>query len=446
MEQLIKIHLTIWLVCCSLCLSAQRHLSLEECTDIALKQSLQVKSDVLDLDKTSASIKQAYSALLPTIGINGAYQYSPQVQASVIPSETFGGTSGTFSAVKLGVPQTKSATAELNQNIYNPSAIIALKAAKVLLQGNKLQIKSSKEDLVYNVAATYYNIQSLLKQEEMTSQNLHNTQSLLDSTIAQFQAGLATQTDVDRLQVTHDNSEADLERLHNNKEKYYNLLKVLMNLPLNENILVNPIPENESPSLSTDNYNLAQKTNYLQILQNKQTAELEFKNIKSGYQPTISFFANYGVYGYYSNANPLNNINDKWYPTSTIGIKMKLTLFDGFNIKYQAKQKKIEISKLDVQAAQTLQQNQKEVADAMADLKSNMLTYQNQQRNLVLAQKVLADINLQYLSGIAKVSDVINATTDLQTAQNNFISAQINIKQAQISLKKAQGTLLPQSF
>jgi outer membrane protein TolC len=424
---------------------AQQTYSLEQCTQIALKQSLQLRADALDLDKTNASISQAYSALLPSISLNGSYQYAPQVQASVIPAETFGGQEGTYTAARLGVRQTKYATAELTQNLYNPSALIGLKAAKILVTGNQLQIRSSQEDLVYNVSATYYNIQSLMKQEELTKLNLQNTEALLQSTTDQLKAGLATQTDVDRLTVTRDNTLANLESLQNNKEKYYNLLKVLMNVPLSEPVTIDAFLENDVTVIQETSYEAKQKTNYLQLMQSKRVAELDYKNIKAGYLPTLSLFANYGLYGYNSTANPFENINGKFYPTSAVGIKLKVTVFDGFNIKYKARQRQMEINKLDVQAMQTLQQNEKDVADALADIRSNRVTYENQKRNLALAQKVMTDINQQYQSGLVKVSDVINTSNDLNTAQNNYVTALINIKQAEINLKKAQGTLLPQT-
>ena len=136
------------------------------------------------------------------------------------------------------------------------------------------------------------------------------------------------------------------------------------------------------------------------------------------------------------------NINNKFYPSSSIGLSLKVPIFDGFSVKYQAKQKDFEIKKFQVQAEQILQQNNKDVADAFADIKSNFITYQSQQRNLALAEKVMKDINQQYKSGLVKVSDVINSNTDLQTAQNNFVTALINIKQAELNLKKAQGNLL----
>ncbi|PWJ59475.1 outer membrane protein TolC [Dyadobacter jejuensis] len=424
-------------------LHAQRSYSLEECTNLALQQSLQLQADALDLEKTNASVQQAYSALLPNLNASGSYQYSPQVQTSVIPSETFGGPSGTYIPARLGVSQVKTATVSLTQNIYNASAVIGLKAAKVLVAGNQLQVRSSQEDLVYNVGATYYNIQSLDKQEELTLQRLENTEALLATTTQQLQAGLATQTDVDRLTVTRDNTKANLENLQNSKEKYYNLLKVLMNMPLEETVRVVPFQEDEVGAMPENGFDALEKTNYLQLLQNKKLMTLEYQNIKAGYKPIVSLYANYGYSGFQSDANPFKNINGKFYPASSIGLKFSVPIFDGFNIKYQAKQKQIELQKIDVQAKQILQNNEQEVANAHADLRSNLITYQSQKRNLALAQKVMADINQQYQSGIVRVSDVINTTAELQNAQTNFVTALINFKQAEMSLKKAQGTLLP---
>ena len=440
----LRLLLAFGLVGLSISARAQQTLTLQDCINKALDQSLQLKADNYDMGKTNAGIKQAYSALLPTISGSASYQYAFQVNASVIPAETFGGPAGTYSAAKLGVPQTKSGSISLNQNLYNASAMIGLKAAKVLVNLNKLQIESSKEDLVYNVSATYYNIQAIIKQAELTSKTLASTEALLQITQDQFKAGLATETDADRLTVTRDNTKANLQSLDNSKEKYHNLLKVLMNVALTENITVQSFTDNEADAalLQLPAYNPATKTNYLQVIENIKVANLQKQNIKAGLKPTLSLNASYGLSGYNNNADPFKNINSKFYPSSSVGLSLKVPIFDGFSVKYQAKQKDFEIKKYQVQAEQTMQQNNKDVADAYADIKSNFITYQNQQRNLALAEKVMKDINQQYKSGLVKVSDVINSNTDLQTAQSNFVTALINIKQAELNLKKAQGHLL----
>lgn len=428
---------------CGESVHAQQPMSLAQCTEIALNQSLQLKADAIDLEKTNASIKQAYSAVLPSVNINGSYQYAPQVQASIMPASTFGGAAGEYSALRMGVAQTKSATAELTQVIYNQSSFIALKSARVMIAGSQLQIRSSQEDLVYNVAATYYNIQSLQKRKVLNEQQLKNTESLLKSTAEQFKAGLATQTDVDRLTVSRDNAVATIASLENDLRKYYNQLKVLMNIPLDQPLQIEEFSDNEASVTSTEANTVKTRTNYLQLEYQKSVAELQYKNIRAGYLPTLSFFANYGYNGSYTDANPFKLINDRFYASSALGVRLKIPVFDGFSIKYQALQKELEIQKLEIQAEQTQQQNAQDAANALADYQSNLLTYENQKRNLELAQKVMADINQQYQSGIADVTDVINTSGDLQTAQNNYVSALINLKQAELNLRKAQGTLMP---
>jgi len=425
---------------------AQKPYTLQECIDTALQKSLQLKSDHLDLTKTQAAIGQAYSSLLPSVNASGSYQYYFKLQKQLIPADVFGGAAGKYQAASLSTPQSKSLSVQLNQSLFNASSLIALKAAKVTVNLNELQIRSSREDLVYNVSATYYNIQSIVKQQALVGNNLATNESLLKVTTDQFKAGLATQTDLDRLTVQRDNTRASLQNTSNSLEKQYNMLKLLMNVPLESDItVVQDDYDEESMALvnqqKTD-ADLTQKTNYRQVLENKKVADLQRRNIKAGYLPSLSLGANYGIAGYNSTANPLKNLNSTWYPSSYISLSLSIPIFDGFSKKYQIRQQEIAIRKYDVQAEQTLQQNRKDVADAYADLKSNYITLQNQKRNLALAQTVLADINTQYRGGLVKLTDAINSQSELETAQNNYINALINIRQAELDLKKANGTLL----
>lgn len=424
---------------------AQRTYTLQECIDTALQRSLQLKSDNYDLARTRAGIGEAYSSLLPSVNASGSYQYYFKLQKQLIPSDAFGGPAGKYQAASLSTPQSKSLGVQMNQALFNASSLIALKAAKVAVNLNELQIRSSKEDLVYNVSATYYNIQSILKQRALVQENLANDEALLGVTSDQLRAGLATQTDVDRLTVQRDNTSANLQNTSNSLEKQYNMLKLLMNVPLESNITVIQDDYNDEEALESQrkkDVDLTRKTNYQEVLENKKVADLQRRNIKAGYLPTLSLGANYGLAGYNSNANPFQNLNSTWYPSSYINLSLSIPIFDGFRKKYQIRQQEIAVRKYDVQAEQTLQQNRKDAADAYADLKSNYITLQSQKRNLTLAQKVLADINTQYKSGLVKLTDAINSQSELETAQNNYITALINIRQAELNLKKANGALL----
>lgn len=423
---------------------AQESCGLEYCVETALKNSLQLKSDNNTLAKYKASVGQVRSELLPRVNAVGTYQYSFDIQTQMIPAEMFGGLSGTYKEARLGVNQNKSGNLQASQTLYNAPLLISLKIAKATVNLECLQIQGTKEDLIYNVSATYYNIQSILKQEQLVENNLRSMNSLVEITDRLYKSGLATATDANRLTVSRDNTSANLRKLRNNKEKMYNLLKILMNIPIDSNIQIKEFQENKSslvePFLPVSNPML--KTNYLQVAQGKQIAEMQLKSIKSSYLPSLSFSGSYGYSAFYNNANPMKNLNDKWYKSSYIGVQLNIPVFDGFSKKYQIHQKKAEIKNYEIQGEQILQQNSKEMADAYADLKSNYTSLDTQKRSLELAQKVSDDINNQYKSGLVKMSEVINSQIELVTAQNNYVDALISIKQAELNLSKAAGTLM----
>ncbi|HLZ86251.1 MAG TPA: TolC family protein, partial [Puia sp.] len=271
--------------------TAQRPYTLQECIDTALQKSLQLKSDNYDLAKTQAGIGEAYSSLLPSVNASAGYQYYFQLQKQLIPADLFGGTAGKYTATSLSTAQSKSLGIQLNQTLFNASSLIALKAAKVAVNLNELQIRSSREDLVYNVSATYYNIQSILMQQAMVRKNLSIDESLVKVTADQLRAGLATQTDLDRLTVQRDNTRATLQNTSNSLEKQYNMLRLLMNVPLETDIAVLQEEYDEEEALASQqktDVDLTGKTNYRQVLENKKVADLQRRNIKAGYLPSLS--------------------------------------------------------------------------------------------------------------------------------------------------------------
>ncbi|MFT3738703.1 MAG: TolC family protein [Breznakibacter sp.] len=424
--------------------NAQKIYSLQSCIDTAMQKNLNIKAVQFDLEKSYAGVKQSVSNYLPNVNLSASYQYQFEIPTSILPADAFGGATDGYMAAQMGVEQSKSIAAQLNQNIFNMPALTGIKIARISGNLSALQIKSTKEDLVYNISTVYYNIQSIQKQIEFTTQTLSNTESLLKITEKQWKAGLATSTDQDRLTVSRDNTGANLESLQNSKVKLYNLLKLFMNVPLDRDISIEELNENDinlTLIINTD-FNPEAKTNIQQLNENEHMLALQRKSITTSYLPTISLIGNYQYAGYYYDVNPTKNINDKWYSSSYIGINLSLPVFDGLNRHQQIRQKNFEIEKTKVQKQQLILQNQKEVFDANADLKSNYLTFMNQQRNLSLAQKVMDDINTQYNSGLVRITDVINTETELKSAQNNYVNALINFKKAELDVKKAQGQLI----
>jgi len=70
-----KILLLLTIIVSSISINAQRKLSLSEAISMALNNP-SVKKSANNLDATSEAIKTAYGALIPTLGINGGFDWA----------------------------------------------------------------------------------------------------------------------------------------------------------------------------------------------------------------------------------------------------------------------------------------------------------------------------------------------------------------------------------
>ena len=71
---------------------------------------------------------------LPQVSASASYLNSPDQPVSVVPSQFFGGTSGTYTSFSFGLSQSASAGLSLEQMIFDGSYLVGLQASKVYLQ------------------------------------------------------------------------------------------------------------------------------------------------------------------------------------------------------------------------------------------------------------------------------------------------------------------------
>lgn len=425
--------------------TAQQRLSLPEATERALSNNLQVKSALYDLQKTREQVKETASGLYPQVNLNGSYQYYLKMPVSLIPASLFGGPEGSYAAGTFGTRQTTSGTASLTQQLYNGQLFVGLKAAKVATNVNELQVRATREDIVYNVAAAYYNLQQLDKTISILSQNLDNQDALIRNVKLQLDNGLTNKTTYNRLLVNRENTSAQIENTRNTRIKMQNLLNFLMGSDVNEGIIVDSVSSNlaDMPLLVTDDpVNMEARTDLKLLHEQKYLSELDRKSERAAYFPTLSTTVNYGASGYNSDFAPGTYINNKFYPSSTFQLNLSIPVFDGFARKSRIAQKSLDIKKYENEIQLKKQSISREVADAVAGYKSNLATLRSSEQNRKLAEKIYDDIQLQYRNGLVSLNDVLSAQNDMNDAQTNYTNALLNLRVAQLDLSKARGELL----
>jgi len=417
---------------------AQELWTLEQASQQALQNNLQIQVAGFDRQIAESRVQEVYKTLLPQISFDGRYQYLVDIPVQLIPGEIFGQAGRTVEA-QFGVAQSTSGTFQASQIVYNPSVIVATKAAKTAAELSDLQLKQQKENLIYSLSATYYNLQTVKKQVEFVVSNQKNIEKLLATTELLVKGGLAKQLDADRLKVSLQNLKSNEENLKVLENKLSNLLKIQMGLELTKDIQISEIEETvekiEIPtSIRTE----------LQLLEkNKRLVELDRQNINAGYLPSINAFASLGYTAYNNQFNPFaKKEGTRWYPTTVIGLQMSFSIFDGMQKYQKAKTKNLEINKLEKQRLLLTQNIEMESLNAQNQYQQSQTALEFQKQNLELAQKNYTNVSLQYKEGITPFSELISSENALKEAQTNFLNEIVKLRIAELELKKATGNLL----
>jgi len=422
----------------SLAAQGQSSLTLEQLIDKALVNNLSVQAARFDEAKTEARIAEVKAGALPSVGLTGDYKRYLKIPGQVVPASAFGGPEGTYQVLAFGLPYNLSTSVQASQAIYNPSLTIGLKAAKTSREVSTLQTRQTKEDVAYNVAATYYNLQTTAQQMAFLRRNIVSSDRLIQITDLQRQNQLAKGIDVDRLRLSKIASETQIESLQANYNQLLNMLKYLTGTPQSEPLAVQTTIDETIPTVTLDAPAI-NRTDLLLLDRQKVLNSLDQQNIKAGFIPTVSAYgvANSTVYATGGEYSYIKNVPGYW-----LGLQLNWSVFDGLARKARLTQKRLDNQKLDTQ----LQQTRESITMDITNAKNQLLV---EQRNLTtngaqvsLAEKIYSQTQLQFKEGTVSVSEVIQTEDELHNAQNNYLSTLVKFRTAELDWKKATGNLI----
>ena len=415
-------------------------LSVAKCIELATKNNQNLKNKKLDELISQAKINDTKADLYPQLKVKGSYQYFLNVPKSLVSNGLFGGPAGQYSFAEFQVPQNINGSADVSWQVYNPSILAALKINKFTKSMNTLSTKDQMENMVYDVSATYLNIQINELQADLTRSNIKNLQRNLELTNQIYKQGFALKSDVENLNVSVVNLETVLGDQLNGLEQLYNLLKVYMGLSpqtliyiekfKNANSIFNPITEIDS--------NVQDKrTGYNSVKQAGELMQLERKSIKAGYLPTLNLIGSFG----YGGANPdfefFKSYANQWNPTNFVQLNLEIPVFDGFKKRNQLVKNNLE-SEQNQNTLENLKNTfQMELINATKSYNHYIKNLEYQSKNLALANKLYTQKQLEYKNSTASLNDIISVENTLKSAQTNYLNTLILLKIAELDLKKS---------
>jgi outer membrane protein TolC len=421
-------------------LQAQKMYTLDECIQQTLTNNLQVKNSRLDEQTVNSQITEAKSGFLPSVDLNGQYQYYITIPSMLVPAEMFGGAKGQYAAISFSSKQTTTANIQVSQVLYNQKVFIALKAAQTAKNVTALQMTKTKEDLIYNVSAVYYNLQVLNENLAMLDSNIVSMNKLLAINKVLETNNILSKSAYKRLEINYENLKNERQNLSLTGEKAANLLKFLMGLPMTEDIKINSFDSKDS-KLVIGVANVENRTDIQLMNKQIEIAGLEKKIALADFYPSLAGMYNYGLTGYNNEFSLTKTINDSWIKGSYVGLQLRVPIFSGFSRMQKVKQKEFGIQKAKNSYELVKQSALKEVSDATNNYMSMSNSFENTKRSLALAKELFANSDTEYKNGIISISDLLLIQNDLTTARNNYSNAMINLRLAEIELRKSKGEL-----
>lgn len=415
--------------------------SLQQCLLYALDKGHKVRISDLDIEKAEASYKESKGALLPQINAGGAFNNNIASPVTMLPGELVG-QPGTMVSAELMMKYEANATIQLEQVVFDPALFVGLKVSKNAQELAKLRKQMSQEEIIYEVSQVYYDILHNQKQLE----NIEKTVSLLDSishqTALRVAQDLTREIDLNRIRVNISALNVNRDNLQSVVEQQKNYLKVLIGMPLEVDISFIDITDKIEFSFHRpiSNSTIENKIEMQVLSKEKEATNLQIKQLKMAYSPTISVYGSAG-YAYQSDRFKLNAPNT-WSDVTQIGIKLSIPIYDGSTKHHKIRQSNLSLQQLNEDIEYTKRTISNEIVNAKMQLATSYKTINAQNENLQLADKTYKQATMLYQEGLYSVTDLLETEDAFQKAQTAHVSELINYKKSEINLMKAEGTLM----
>ena len=415
--------------------------SVKECIEYGLKNNVQVKNALLDIEIQKQDNRVTTARALPALNGTGTYTDNILIPTQLLPGEFFGAP-GTYIPVKFGQQYTAAGAVNLQQTLFDGEVFIGLKARKTSIDYRQQAAALTQDIIRANIYKIYYQLVVSKTQIEQIDANLQRAQNLLHVNTELTKNGFGEQVEVSRSEVQLANLQTTkLSSLSSIANGYYGL-KFLMGMPEKDSlILTDTVTEQQLKQglLNEGVYDYNYRNDYQLYKSLNLLNEYNVKRYKLSYYPTLSLLGNFARAG---SGNQFNVFGKgQWFNSSYFGLNLSVPIFNGFQ-----KNANVQEAKLQLEQSQNRLSNLKDSIDnsvlqAINNYHTAISTLDYQKKNVQLAEQVYNQSQKKYEAGLGTTLDITNAQADLSIAQSNYINSMYDAVIAQIDYLYATGQL-----
>ena len=422
---------------------AQMALNLKSAMQYAVDNNSKVIQGKLDEAKGLISVNQLLSTGYPQINGNAQFVYNPLLQVIFFP-DFLNGKPEDIRPVTIGTHWGTNASIEVTQLVFSPEFRVGLNAAKKATELYRSRAEATKEELILQVAKGYYAVQAVKLQKANIEANLYKIKELLKLTNVQVANGLGRKMEADQLRLAALNLENQLNNLEIQIQQQINMFKLSLQMPLVTEIeLTDTLIESSYilPELVALQPNYNHRIGLSLIEQNQVLNKINLNRYKASYWPTANLFANLAAQAQPRNFSDFLSSNS-WASFSSVGIRLRVPIYDGGLRKTQVESVQIDLKKGDEEKRQMLSLYEAQFENAKKSLELNLNNLQPLKKARSLAEEIYAQSQQRFQQGLAPLTETLNAETSLREAKNNVLSALFQVRMAELDLLHANGQLM----
>lgn len=425
-----------------------RKFNLKEALEFTAQNNLSYKNAQLDVSIAKETVKQTASYGLPQVNATAGYQQYLQIPGNW--TKNFNPSAGAPEYIFLRFQQEFFSTASLSvsQLIFDGSYLVGIGATKAFLEMNELLQSKSLKDAQLIVAKAYVTAVTTQKNLDLINSNIALLEKSSFDVTELNKEGFVENLDVDRLTLTLNNLKLQRERLQNAIGITLNALKMQMGLEmgiqieltdnlesLEKNLLVNDANMNE--------LNISNRIEHRILEQSIALGKLDQKRYKATSLPSVAGFyqtqrsTQRSSFNFFKGNLPINN---QWVPAQYYGLNLRVPIFAGGLTRSKINECNIKIQKAQNDMANFDRFAQFEYNNAKNSYALNLKQASNQKENLALAQKIYEKATLKYSEGVGSTLEMMQAQTDLRTANNNYMNAIYDLVISKIDIQNTTGT------
>jgi outer membrane protein len=444
-----------------------RRISATQAVDIALRTAVELRNLQLDVSIQEMNNKEVVASVYPQISASGQATYYtnlPKIQFptsdisvyQVLAKEGVSDRNGNpidISKASFGVqpvsfvaPFNMQVGLSANQLLFQPDVFVAFQARQTVLDFAKQNVTVAEQKVKESVLKAYYAVLVAEAQRSVLFETRTRLNRLFTEMNEMYKSGFAEKLDIDKLQVTLNNTETAVNQLENGIRISTLLLKNTMGISQRDSLVLTD--KLDIATLQADYLNATAAFDYngrseMTLLNTaKKLQELDKRRYELGYYPTVAAFYQLQRSG---QRNEIFDVNGQgpwfWFTAGLVGLSVNQPIFDGFQKKYKIAQARLKIQKLDNSMEQLKGFIDLEQGVAVRSFQNAILNLEVQNRNVTLAKQVFETTNKKYMAGTGSSFELLQTDTELQRATGSYFQAMYDAAIARVSYLKSIGKL-----